>query len=133
MQHDYELIFLVSPQVADEDAPKVSERVRAFISERGGKVAEVKPWGRRRMAYHIGNFQEANYVQANFSMDPKHARDLEESLRLAEDVIRHLLVVAHHPSAREAAAAEALAAKTAAAKTAAVKAAAPKPAAEPSS
>ena len=92
--HDYELIFLVSPQVADEEVPAVSERVKQFITERGGTAAEIKPWGRRRMAYHIGNFQEANYVQANFSMDPKHARDLEESLRLAEDVIRHLLVIA---------------------------------------
>lgn len=92
--HEYELVFLVSPQVADEEVPKVSERVRQFITERGGAVAEVKAWGRRRMAYHIGNFQEANYVQANFTMDPNHAHELEESLQLSEDVIRHLLVVA---------------------------------------
>ena len=95
--HDYELIFLVSPQVADEEAPKVSERIRLFITERGGTIKEIKPWGRRRMAYHIGNFQEANYVQANFTMDPKHARELEQSLHLAEDVIRHLLVIAEPP------------------------------------
>ena len=92
--HEYELVFLVSPQVADEEVPKVSERVRQFITERGGSVTELKPWGRRRMAYNIGNFQEANYVQANFSMDPDHAHELEESLHLSEDVIRHLLVVA---------------------------------------
>jgi small subunit ribosomal protein S6 len=96
--HDYELVALISPQVGDEDVPKVAERVRTFITDRGGKVAEVKPWGRRRLAYHIGNFQEANYLLFLFSMDPKHARELEESLRLAEDVIRHQLVVAEPPA-----------------------------------
>lgn len=95
--HDYELIFLVSPQVADEEVPKVTERIRLFITERGAVVKDLKPWGRRRMAYHIGNFQEASYVQANFTMDPKHAHDLEESLAVAEDVIRHLLVIAEPP------------------------------------
>lgn len=110
--HDYELIFLVSPQVGDEAVPAISERVKQFITERGGTTAEIKPWGRRRMAYHIGNFQEANYVQANFSMDPKHARELEESLRLAEDVIRHLLVIAQPVKAAPAAATAAEPAKT---------------------
>ncbi|MBF8299039.1 MAG: ribosomal protein [Dehalococcoidia bacterium] len=101
--HDYELVFLVSPQVADEQVPAVSERVRQFVTERGGSVTEMKPWGRRRMAYHIGNFQEASYIQANFSMEPKYAHELEESLRLAEDVIRHLLVIAERAKPAEAA------------------------------
>jgi small subunit ribosomal protein S6 len=92
--HDYELVVLVSPQVADEQVPAVAERIREFITNRKGSVSELKPWGRRRMAYHIGNFQEASYLQVNFTMDSEHASELEESLRLAEDVIRHLLVVA---------------------------------------
>jgi len=110
--HVYELIFLVSPQVADEDVPKVSERVGQFVTEHGGTVTEIKPWGRRRLAYHIGNYQEASYIQANFSMDPKHAHDLHESLRLAEDVIRYLLVIAEPPKPVAEAAAEKTPAET---------------------
>lgn len=89
---DYELVLLVSPRVADEEVPAVIERVTKFVTERGGTMGEVKPWGRRRMAYHIKDFEEANYVQALFKMEPKDAKELDSTLNLSEDVVRHLLV-----------------------------------------
>ena len=88
----YELVMLVSPQIADEDVNGVVDRVSGFITARGGEIGGVKPWGRRKMAYHIDDFQEANYVQTNFTMDPEQVKDLESSLHISEDVIRHLLV-----------------------------------------
>ena len=91
---DYELVMLISPQVADDQVSGVVDRVTGYIKERGGAIAEVKPWGRRRLAYHIKDFQEANYVQANFALDPQNARELESTLGLTEEVIRHLLVQA---------------------------------------
>lgn len=90
--NDYELMLLVSPQIADEDVTGVVDKVTTFVTERGGNIAEVKPWGRRRMAYNIKDFQEASYVVANFSMDPKNASELEASLNISEEVIRHLLI-----------------------------------------
>ena len=89
---DYELVILISPQVADEDVSGVVDRMTGFVTERGGSIYEVKPWGRRRMAYHIGDFEEATYIQTNFSMDPSHTRELETTLTISEDVIRHLLL-----------------------------------------
>lgn len=89
---DYELIVLVSPQVADEEVPAVVDKVKQFVSNHGGEIAAVNPWGRRRLAYHIGDFQEATYVKANFKMDSAHVADLESNLRLSEQVLRHLLV-----------------------------------------
>ena len=89
---EYELVMLVSPQVADDQVEGVIERVTGYITAQGGTVAAVKPWGRRRLAYHIGDFQEANYVQTNFSMEPKAARAMVGTLTLAEDIIRHLIV-----------------------------------------
>lgn len=92
MVRDYELVMLVSPQVADADVPKVVEKVTQYVTSHGGQVASVNPWGRRRLAYHIADFEEANYVQANFKIEPKHTAELEGNLRIAEDVIRHMLV-----------------------------------------
>lgn len=89
---EYELVMLVSPQVADDQVDGVVQRVTGMITSQGGKVAAVKPWGRRRLAYHIGDFQEANYVQTNFSMEPTGAKALVNSLTISEDIIRHLLV-----------------------------------------
>lgn len=88
----YELVMLISPQVSDEEVSGVVDKVTQFVASRGGEVQSVNPWGRRRLAYHIRNFEEANYVQANFNLDPQHAGALETSLKLNESVLRHLLL-----------------------------------------
>jgi small subunit ribosomal protein S6 len=89
---DYELVMIVSPEVADEAVPATMERVQEFIAEQGGQVKEVTPWGRRKLAYPIGSSREGNYVVAQLGLDPQRVRALEDNLKLAEDVIRHLVV-----------------------------------------
>lgn len=89
---DYELVMIVSPEVADEAVGSTVERVQQFITEQGGQVKEVAPWGRRRLAYPIGGHLEGNYFVAQLSLDPQRLRALEENLELADDVIRHLVV-----------------------------------------
>ncbi len=89
---DYELVIIVSPEVADEAVPATVERVQQFITEQGGEVKEVNPWGRRRLAYPIERHREGSYVVAQLSLDPQRLGTLEENLKLADDVIRHLVV-----------------------------------------
>ena len=89
---DYELVMIVSPEVADESVPATVERVQQFIAEQGGQVKEVTPWGRRRLAYPIEHHREGSYVVAQLSLEPTKVGVLEENLRLAEDVIRHIVV-----------------------------------------
>jgi small subunit ribosomal protein S6 len=89
---DYELVIIVSPEVADEAVPATVERVQDFISQQGGEVRDVNAWGRRRLAYPINGFREGSYVVAQLGLDPQHVRVLEENLKLSEDVIRHLVV-----------------------------------------
>ena len=89
---DYELVMIVSPEVADEAVSATVERVQEFIAQQGGQVKEVTPWGRRKLAYPIGSSREGNYVVAQLGLDPQRVRALEDHLKLAEEVIRHLVV-----------------------------------------
>jgi small subunit ribosomal protein S6 len=89
---DYELVIIVSPEVADEAVPATVERVQEFIAEQGGQVKEVTAWGRRKLAYPIGSSREGSYVVAQLDLDPQRVGALEDNLKLAEDVIRHLVV-----------------------------------------
>ncbi len=84
--------MIVSPDVADEAVPATVERVQGFIAQQGGQVKEVTPWGRRKLAYPIDGFQEGTYLVAQLGLDPQRVRALEDNLKLAEDVIRHLVV-----------------------------------------
>jgi len=89
---DYELVYIVSPQVAEENLSKVVDKVSQFIVARGGQVDKVDSWGKRRLAYAIGPFKEGSYFLTYFKLDAPQAQDLENSLRTTEDIIRHLVV-----------------------------------------
>lgn len=89
----YELMLVVSPQVDDEGLAATLDRVNRYVSDRGGSVVRQEQWGRlRRLAYPIRNFNEGNYVLTHLEMDPQDTRELEASLHLTEEVLRHLLI-----------------------------------------
>ena len=89
----YELMMVVSPQVDEEGLSATLDRVNRYVTEHGGSVMRQEQWGRlRRLAYPIRNFNEGNYILTHLEMDQQDTKDLEASLILTEDVLRHLLV-----------------------------------------
>ncbi len=90
---DYELVVAISPEITDDNLPAIVDKVSRIITDRGGEVKEVQQWGRRRLAYPIKHFREANYILTRIQMEPKIAKDVEAGLQLSEEVIRHLLVL----------------------------------------
>ena len=89
---DYEFVYIVSPEVEEEDFEKVTARVGQMIVDGGGEVVRLESWGRRRLAYPIRKFREGHYVVAHIQMDPEAISGLKDRLGLTEEVIRYLLV-----------------------------------------
>jgi small subunit ribosomal protein S6 len=92
--HDYELVYILSPDLADDALESRVNTISQFITTREGVIADVQKWGKKKLGYPIKHFIEGNYVLAKFKMSPSKAKELEANLRITEDVIRHLLVVA---------------------------------------
>ncbi len=88
----YELVFIVRPDVSEEQPEAAVEGVSRFITSREGVVDEVEQWGRKRLAYPIRHFREGNYVLTRFHLSPDQNKELDSSLRISEDIIRHLLI-----------------------------------------
>jgi small subunit ribosomal protein S6 len=88
----YELVFIVSPEVEEEDLEKVATGVGQMIVDGGGEVVRLESWGRRRLAYPIRRFREGHYVVGHIQMDPEAISGLKDKLGLTEEVIRYLLV-----------------------------------------
>ncbi len=89
----YELVVIISPQVADDEVPEAVERlVRRPVEGQGGEIGEVNQWGRRKLAYPIQQHLEGNYVLTELGLDPLRTKELERGLHISEEVIRHLLV-----------------------------------------
>ncbi len=95
---DYELVAVLSPVLNQEETSRVRERIKGFISERGGTITREEQWGMRRLAYPIKKgshkFTDGNYQLFWFSLKPNLAREVDNHLRISDEVIRHLLVKA---------------------------------------
>ncbi|MBI4337838.1 MAG: 30S ribosomal protein S6 [Chloroflexi bacterium] len=89
---DYELMMVVSPQVDEEQTKVTVDRVHRLITEKGGTVVSHEPWGMRRLAFPIRRFKEGNYFLTKFKLEATGLRDLDNLLRVTEDVLRHLVV-----------------------------------------
>lgn len=89
---DYELVFIVSPDVSDEALEAKIGSISQFVTSKGGTVSNIDQWGKRRLAYPLKRFLEGNYVLAQFNMSPVWSKELEASLKISEEVLRHLLI-----------------------------------------
>lgn len=89
---DYELVVILSPEIGDDVLSDSLARLNQGVTSRGGEVVEVNHWGRRRLAYPISRHFEGNYVVSQIKLDPAEVPGLEGSLRISEEVIRHLVV-----------------------------------------
>jgi small subunit ribosomal protein S6 len=92
--NSYELTFIIASEVGDEQVPTIMERVSQLVTSTGGQVVSTNLWGKRRLAYPIKKSREGTYVVMQLQLQPQAVSDLGRSLRLNEDIIRHLLIKA---------------------------------------
>jgi small subunit ribosomal protein S6 len=88
---DYELVFIVRPDLDDNSFKEVVERVQSWITEAGGTVSKVDLWGKRKLAYTIRKQKEGQYVLVKVQMPPAFSTTLERNLRFLEPVMRFLV------------------------------------------
>lgn len=89
---DYELTVVISPEAAEEQYEAAIESVSRYVTDRGGEATDVQKWGKRKLAYPIKHFIEGNYFLIQFKMKPGDGKELENNLRISDEVLRHLLV-----------------------------------------
>jgi len=89
---DYELVLVISPEVAEEEFEATIANVSRFITGKGGIISDIERWGKRRLAYPVRHFVEGSYVLAKFKLKSAVGKELEANLRISEEVLRHLLI-----------------------------------------
>lgn len=99
----YEAMYVLRPDLEEEQLAAAIERFGSLIREQGGEVEQVNRWGKRRLAYEVKKFREGYYVLLHFRGRPEAARELERVFRISEDVIRYLITRRPEKAVREAA------------------------------
>ncbi|MBR8829272.1 MAG: 30S ribosomal protein S6 [Gomphosphaeria aponina SAG 52.96 = DSM 107014] len=92
MMTNYEMVYIVRPDLGEELVSQQINKYRDFLNQYGAQDLQIKVWGKRRLAYPIENFQDGIYVQMNYSADGKQVAPLERDMRLSEEIIRYLTI-----------------------------------------
>jgi small subunit ribosomal protein S6 len=93
MLREYECM-LILPADADEALVTTAvDRITKAIAPTGGAVAGFDRWGRRRFAYELARQTEGYYVVVRFTAEPEIQQELDRALNLADEVIRHKVMV----------------------------------------
>ena len=93
----YELMLVIAPDVPDDRSQAVVDRTTRQIVATGGQIVKVAPWGRRRLAYPIDRHREGSYQIVLFEAPAEAISELEHTLLITEEVIRHLVTRVERP------------------------------------
>jgi small subunit ribosomal protein S6 len=92
MQRTYEIMFIVRPDILDEDLDKLIAGLEANITQGGGSIKSLEKLGRRKLAYTVKKFNDGNYVLLTINADGSLVGEIERRLRVSEPVIKFISV-----------------------------------------
>jgi small subunit ribosomal protein S6 len=92
MNRAYELMFIVRPDMTDEDLDKLIATLSGVVPPSGGTVRSVEKMGKRRLAYAVRRFHDGIYVLMTVEGGGAVMHELERRLRVTEPVIKFLTV-----------------------------------------
>jgi small subunit ribosomal protein S6 len=92
MQRSYEVMFIVRPDLMEEDVDKLISTLQNHATTAGGTVQNVEKMGKRRLAYDVKKFSDGQYVLFVLQADGKAIHELERRLRVSEPVIKFITV-----------------------------------------
>jgi small subunit ribosomal protein S6 len=91
VRRDYELGFILNPEVNEEQTRTMLERIEQIVTTHDGEVVRVNQWGRRRLAYPIQHNRDGFYVFIDMILTPETVLELDRTLKVSEEVLRHLI------------------------------------------
>ena len=86
---EYETIFLVRPDLAEDLVDKIVERMRGIVHRDGGKVIKVENWGKKKTSYEVKKSFRAIFIRFLYLGDTKAVAEFERNLRMTDDVLKY--------------------------------------------
>ena len=87
----YEVLFILSPQVSEEEATTLIGDFKSIAEKNGATLKNEEAWGRRRLAYPIQKSNEGIYhlfvLESESSLS-----ELDRRMKNVDRVLRHVIV-----------------------------------------
>lgn len=97
----YETMYILRPDLTDEQVSQIIEKYQSLIRDQGGTIVETQHRGKRRLAYEIAGQREGIYIQMNYTVEGRVIAQLERAMRLSDEVIRYLTIKQELPEESE--------------------------------
>jgi small subunit ribosomal protein S6 len=91
MLNKYETIFIIDPDIDEENSKALVEKFKNLL-ETTAQLESIDEWGKRKLAYSINDKNEGYYVLANFSADSSFPRELERIYKITDGIIKYLII-----------------------------------------
>ncbi|HOK44544.1 MAG TPA: 30S ribosomal protein S6 [Bryobacteraceae bacterium] len=88
----YEELFIVRPDVPEEEIDQLIEQTKQVITGGGGTVEKAEKWGVRKLAYRVKKREEGYYVLLQFASGPDVVKEIERRFRVSDLVMKYLTV-----------------------------------------
>lgn len=88
----YELCVVLNAKIEDEERAAVLEKVKGYVTRFGGTITNVDEWGKKRLAYEVQKMKEGFYYFIQFDAETDAPREIENRIRIMENVMRYLVV-----------------------------------------
>lgn len=88
----YEVVIIYEPTLEEDAVRSAVDRATELIRSRGGNPGRVDRWGKRRLAYEIRHHREGYYVLVEATAEPAVMTELDRTLFLADEVLRHKVI-----------------------------------------
>ncbi len=86
----YECLYIVHPAADSVELEKSTGKYTELITEKGGVITKVDPWGKRKLAYEIDKVGDGNFILLRFQAEPDTIAELEFRMRVDDRVLRYM-------------------------------------------
>jgi small subunit ribosomal protein S6 len=88
----YESIFIINPNITDEETAGVIKKMQDVVAKQGGEMLKYEDWGKKKLAYEIKKQKRGHYAFFQFKAAPTAVSELERTYKLTDSVIKFITV-----------------------------------------
>lgn len=89
--NNYETIFIMNPNITEEQRKEVISKVEKYINE-NGKITNKKDIGKRKLAYEINKNSHGDYYLIELECEPKVIYELERIYRITDEIMKFITI-----------------------------------------
>ncbi len=97
----YEMLYILSASLSDEETEEMIGKINSFIQSNGGRVVDEKRWGKKNLAYPIAKADTGYYVLSHVEIPVDTVSGIKHLAKINENFLRVMIIKKERPAIKE--------------------------------